>query len=93
MDNSLQTYLAILKREKSMTSSLKQAKSFSHQKIIIVSAMKNSCGQLFLIGFSDWKERKVHNQFTQAGKIFSDKTDAFICNEEILWTTLCYLIW
>ena len=70
MDNSLQTYLVILKREKSMTSSLKQVKCCSDQKMIIVSAMKNSCGQLFLIGFSDWKERKVHNQFTEAGKVF-----------------------
>ena len=70
MDNSLQTYLAILKREKSMTSSLKQVKCFSDQKIIIVSAMKNYCEQLFLFEFSDWKERKVHNQFTQAGKFF-----------------------
>ena len=93
MGNSLQTYLTILKREKSMTSSLKQVKTFSDLKMIIVSAMKNSCGQLFLIGFSDWKERKVHNQFNQAGKIFSDKTDAFICNEELLWTTFCDLIW
>ena len=64
MDNSLQTFLAILKREKSMTTSLKRVKCFSDQKIIIVSAMKNSCGHLFLIGFSDWKERKVHSQFT-----------------------------
>ena len=93
MGNSLQTYLVILKREKSMTSSLKKVKYSSDQKMIIVSAMKNSCGQLFLIGFSDWKERKVHNQFTQAGKIFSYETDAFICNEELLWTTLCDLIW
>ena len=93
MGNSLQTYLTILKREKSMTSSLKQVKIFSDLKMIIVSSMKNSCGQLFLIGFSDWKERKVHNKFTHAGKIFSDKTDAFICNEELLWTTLCDLIW
>ena len=68
MGNSLQTYLTILKREKSMTSSLKQVKIFSDLKMIIVSAMKNSCGQLFLFGFFDWKERKVHNQFTQAGK-------------------------
>ena len=58
MDNSLQTYLTILKREKSMTSSLKQVKIFSDLKLTIVSAMKKSCGQLFLIGFSDWKERK-----------------------------------
>ena len=56
------------KERKSMTSSLKQVKTFSDLKMIIVSAMKNSCGQLFLFGFSDWKERKVHNQFTQAGK-------------------------
>ena len=51
-----------------MTSSLKQVKIFSDLKMIIVSSMKNSCGQLFLIGFFDWKERKAHNQFTQAGK-------------------------
>ena len=56
------------KERKSMTSSLKQVKTFSDLKMIIVSAMKNSCGQLFLFGFSDWKERKVHNQFTRAGK-------------------------
>ena len=49
MGNSLQAYLTILKREKSMTSSLKQVKTFSDLKMIIVSAMKNSCGQLFLI--------------------------------------------
>ena len=58
------------KERKSMTSSLKQTKCFSHQKIIIVSAMKNSCGQLFLIELSDSKERKVRNQFTQEGKVF-----------------------
>ena len=67
-----------------MTSSLKQVKIFSDLKMIIVSAMKISCGQLFLTGFSYWEERKVHNQFSQAGKFFSDKTDAFICNEELL---------
>ena len=47
MGNSLQIYLTILKTEKSMTSSLKQVKIFSDLKMIIVSAMKNSCGQLF----------------------------------------------
>ena len=88
--NSLQTYLAIFKREKSMISSLKQVKCFSDQKMIIVSAMKNSCGQLFLIGR---REKSITSLLRQV-IFFSDKSVAnFICNEELLWTTLCDLIW
>ena len=73
MDNSLQTYLVILKREKSMTSSLKQVKCSSDQKMIIVSAMKNSCGQLFLIGR---REKSITSSLRQV-KFLSGKTVAF----------------
>ena len=39
-----------LKREKSMTSSLKQVKSFSDPKMINgFATVKNSCGQLFVV--------------------------------------------
>ena len=50
MDNFLKSGIQILKREKSMTSSLKQVKNFSDPKMINGSAtVKNSCGQLFVV--------------------------------------------
>ena len=62
---------------------------------MILFALENTCGQLFMIWDSNFKEKKVHDQFTQAGKEFlRPKNDKWICNcEELLWTTLCCLTW
>ena len=35
---------------------------------MILFALENTCGQLFIIWDSNFKERKVHDQFTQADK-------------------------
>ena len=54
---------------------------------MILFALENTCGQLFIIWDSNFKERKVHDQFTQAGKVFlTPENNNCICNEELLWT-------
>ena len=62
---------------------------------MILFASENTCGQLLTNLPCNFKERKVHEQFTQAGKEFlRPKNDKWICNcEELLWTTLCCLTW
>ena len=55
-----------------MTSSLRQINGFAYLKMMNVSAMKSLCGQFCLIGYSDRKERKVHDQFIQ---VFEFSTD------------------
>ena len=56
---------------------------------MILFALENTCGQLFMIWHSSFKERKVHDQFTQADKWFRRlENDECICNEELLWTIL-----
>ena len=72
MDNSLGSGIQVLKREKSMTSSLRQINGFADLKMMNVSAMKTFCGHFCLIGYSDRKERKVHDQFIQ---VFEFSTD------------------
>ena len=55
---------------------------------MILFAFENICGQLLTNLPYNFKERKVHDQFTQASKDFlRPKNDNCICNEELLWTT------
>ena len=55
-----------------MTNSLRQINGFVDLKMMNVSAMKSFCGQFCLIGYSDRKERKVHDQLIQ---VFEFSTD------------------
>ena len=56
---------------------------------MILFALENTCGQLFRIWHSSFKERKVYEQFTQADKWFCRlENDECIGNEDLLWTFL-----
>ena len=55
--------------------------------MLILFALEKTCGQLLTNLPYNFKERKVHDQFTQASKDFlRPKNDNCIFNEELLWT-------
>ena len=69
-----------------MTSSMREI-NFIMIKQMILFAFENTCEQLLTNLPCNFKERKVHDQFTQAGKVFlRPENDTCICNEELLWT-------
>ena len=54
---------------------------------MILFVFEDICGQLLTNVPCNFKERKVHDHFTQEGKVFlRPENNNCICNEELLWT-------